>query len=316
MRALARWSAAAAGSLAVFAACWAVCRYGAGLDTGTSLGVAAAPLAVALAVLGWWAAREPVRLAGAEGSITAEATGQRSEAVAGNLGVNIGGDADLRGAVINFAVGGRPLGAAPPHVGQAPAGPVVVGDIPRPPPAFQSRDCILAALREHPGERAVCVVHAITGMRGVGKTQAAAAYARERVTAEWRLVAWVNAETTATALDGLAETAAVLGIAGATDDQPAAARALRRWLEGGGQQCLVVFDNAPDPDHLRPYVPAGGQAQIVITSARESVSSLGTSVPVDVFTEAEALSYLAERTGSARPDPAGETAVASTGQRP
>jgi hypothetical protein len=148
MRALARWSAAAAGSLAVFAGCWAVCRYGAGLDTGTSLGVAAAPLAVALAVLGWWAAREPVRLAGAEGSITAEATGQRSEAVAGNLGVNIGGEADLRGAVINFAVAGRPLGAAPPHVGQAPAGPVVVGDIPRPPPAFQSRDCTLITRRD------------------------------------------------------------------------------------------------------------------------------------------------------------------------
>ena len=74
---------------------------------------------------------------------------------------------------------------------------------------------------------------------------------------------------------------------------------MRHWLETGGQRCLLVFDNATDPAVLRPFLPAAGAARVIITSNERSMGALGADVPVEVFTEQEALAFLAERTGSA-----------------
>jgi tetratricopeptide (TPR) repeat protein len=175
---------------------------------------------------------------------------------------------------------------------------VVVGDVPQEPAGFQPRADLLAEL-DAPGPRGrVQVVHAVTGMRGVGKTQLAAAYARARIDEEWRLVAWVNAENTAAVLGGLAEVAAALGLDAVAGDSVAAGRAVRRRLEAGGERCLLVFDNAADPADLLPFLPAAGAARVLVTSNERPVGDLGAGVAVDVFTEAEALAFLAGRTGS------------------
>jgi hypothetical protein len=146
-------------------------------------------------------------------------------------------------------------------------------------------------------------------MRGVGKTHLAAAYARAKLDDRWRLVAWVNAEDEGVLLAGLADAAAGLGLAAGAADGVAAGKAVRRWLEADGDQCLLVFDNATSPQALRPYLPAAGQAKVIITSNYQSVAALGTGVPVEVFTEAQALTFLAARTRLA--DAAGTRALAA-----
>ena len=188
-------------------------------------------------------------------------------------------------------------------------GPVVVGDIPQEPPGFQPRPDLLAELdRAGPG---ASVVRAVTGMRGVGKTQLAAAYARARLADKWRLVAWVNAKDPGTLLAGLTAVADAVGLTDAASQRAGAdaGRVVRNWLETDGGKCLVVFDNATDPDILLPFVPAGGAARVLITSSLRSAANLGLSVGVEVFTREEAETFLAGRTGLA--DLPGAAAVAA-----
>ena len=168
----------------------------------------------------------------------------------------------------------------------------MVGNIPRLPPRFQPRPDLLAELTR--AASGVSVVHATTWAQGVGKTQLAAAYARAKLAAGWRLVAWVDAGNARSLLAGLAVVADAAGLGNDSSwrDTAEAGRAVRDRLEADGDRCLVVFDNASDPDMLRPFVPTAGAAQVLITSNRQSMAELGTSVQVNAFTAEEALALL------------------------
>jgi tetratricopeptide (TPR) repeat protein len=191
--------------------------------------------------------------------------------------------------------------ARPQQAEPGTAGSRLVGGVPRESPGFVPRASLLAEL-DGPGS----VVHAVTGMRGAGTTQLAAEYARARLADGWRLVAWVHAEDKATLLAGLAAVADAAGLSdGSTRQDPGLM--VRRRLETDGDRCLLVFDDVEDPDAVRPFIPVGGVARVLITSHRES--DLGPNVPVNVFSEEEALLFLAGRTGLA--DDAAAAAVAA-----
>ena len=86
--------------------------------------------------------------------------------------------------------GERPTASAPGH-------PVVAGDVPQVPRGFQAREDLIAALGADEG---LLAVHVLTGIRGAGKTQLAAALAREKLAVGWRLV-----KPAARSIDGLAQ---------------------------------------------------------------------------------------------------------------
>ena len=151
----------------------------------------------------------------------------------------------------------------------------------------------------------------LTGARGVGKTQLAAAYARARLAAGWRLIAWINAQNRESLLAGLAAVteATTRSDGGSRQSAADAAQAFRHWLEADGSRCLLVLDNGQDLGLLRPFIPAVGAARVLIIGDRERAGEWGTSVPVDVFSAEEAVALLDGRTGLA--DEAGASAVAA-----
>ena len=160
---------------------------------------------------------------------------------------------------------------------------LVVGDVPQEPAAFQPRAGLMEVLGREAGQR-VSVVFAVTGIRGVGKTQVAAAYARRRIADGWRLVAWVDASDEASAAGRAGAGGGGCGGGAADEDARVLAAGVRHWLEADGERRLLVFDNAADLDGLRPFLPAAGAAQVVITSNRQVGGGAGEAVPVDVFT--------------------------------
>ena len=184
---------------------------------------------------------------------------------------------------------------------------MVAGEIPREPAAFVARETV-SRLAAAAGDGRVAVVCPVTGLRGVGKTQIAAAYARARADEGWGLVGWVNAETRDLLLDGLARVAGALGVADPEGDSLESARRLRAHLQTRAGQGLLVFDNATDPDGLRAFLPATGGTQVVVTTTDRAFAGLGQPVDVSAFTRPQSVSYLRARTGLADQDGAGTVA--------
>ena len=212
--------------------------------------------------------------------------------------------AALSGPLFAWAGHERATAAAPAD--ETPTA-VVVGEIPREPPAFVDRTAI-GKLADAAGSGRPAVVCAIAGLRGAGKTQVAAAYARLRIADRWGLVGWVNAESPDVLFTGLARIAEALGVADPEGDSAESARRLRDHLESRTGPGLLVFDNAVDSDMLLPFVPATGGTQLVVTSTDRAFADWGELVDVSVFTRQESVRYLAERTGL--DDPPGANAVA------
>ncbi|WP_306796317.1 ATP-binding protein [Nocardia sp. XZ_19_369] len=180
-----------------------------------------------------------------------------------------------------------------------------MGRIPREPTHFVVRD-ELARLHRALERSTVAIV--VTGLRGVGKTHLAAAYARSMFDSGHGLVGWVDAETPGSTLSGLADIAERLGVADRDGDSAVSARRLRDHLSGGADPAVLVFDNAADPDGLRDLLPTGGRTRILITSVDHSFKALGAAVDLGCFTRPEAVRYLAESTGLDADDGADQVA--------
>jgi hypothetical protein len=176
---------------------------------------------------------------------------------------------------------------------------------------FTGRHDLLDRLRAGLADRSPVAVTALRGLGGVGKTQVAIEYAH-RHAAEFDLVWWVEAEQASLVGERLADLADRLGLpttGRVPDDANAVLDALRRR-----ERWLLVFDNAEDPDALRPWLPAG-PGQVIITSRNPAWGGLAAPVDVGVLPRGEAVALVARRVPDIDPEVA-DTVAAELGDLP
>src|SRR5579859_3483679 len=153
---------------------------------------------------------------------------------------------------------------------------------------FQDRIDLLDRLAVVAGQGQIAVVCALAGQRGIGKTQLAAAYARDRIAQGWPVVVWAAAETPAGIVAGLSELAVRVGQCPPNTDASDAAHLALTWLREYSGPCLLVYDNAMDADLIRRWTPTVGAVQTVVTTTRRDFANLGVLLDVHPFTPIEA----------------------------
>jgi hypothetical protein len=152
---------------------------------------------------------------------------------------------------------------------------------------------IETALKGHEGRVAITTLH---GLRGVGKTTLAAAYA-ERHRGDYQATWWIRAQAEPTLRADLVALDIRLSWVGADDKEEPAVEATMERLRHEGERILLIFDNAVDAQALKPYLPRGGGARVLVTSNAHAWRGVATPVQIRVWPKETGADYLIARTG-------------------
>lgn len=192
--------------------------------------------------------------------------------------------------------------------------PILVGQIPPLASAFQARPrererirtARAASTSESKG--GVVLTQVLSGEGGVGKSQLAAACAREALDQGTDLVVWVDAREPANLLTAYARAARKVqaltstpgsvgtGTGTVEDD----ARVFLEWGAATSRSWMVVLDDITDPEHAADWWPASraGTGWVLATTRRRDtvLASAGRHVlDIDVYEPGEAHTYLTQR---------------------
>jgi hypothetical protein len=152
---------------------------------------------------------------------------------------------------------------------------------------------IHAALGRFEGRVAITALH---GLRGVGKTTLAAAYA-ERHRNDYRATWWVKAQTeSAMRADLVGLGVRLKWLEPDEKEEPALSIVMER-LRNEGEGILLIFDNATNADGLKPYLPRGGQSRVLVTSNAHAWRGVAEPIEIKPWPKEIGAEYLLNRTG-------------------
>lgn len=175
--------------------------------------------------------------------------------------------------------------------------PVIWGNVPPRNPNFTGRAELLDQLgkRLTAGGATAVLPSALHGMGGIGKTQMATEYIYRHLQ-DYDLIWWIEAARPTQIRAALTELARQLGLPGASEANTAVP-AVREALRVGRpfRRWLLVFDAADSPEEVRPFFPANGPGEVLITSRNPDWAGVARPLEVAVFDRAESIELLGKR---------------------
>jgi hypothetical protein len=165
------------------------------------------------------------------------------------------------------------------------------------PEHFLGRDADMAvvegALARDNGRVAITALH---GLRGVGKTTLAAAYA-EKHKSDYRATWWLRAQSESTLRADLVGLGVRLEWVSPEAQEEAAVGAVLERLRHEGGGILLIYDNATDADSLRAFLPVGGAAKILVTSNAHNWRKVAAPLEIKLWPKEIGADFLIARTG-------------------
>ena len=139
-------------------------------------------------------------------------------------------------------------------------------------------------------------VAALHGLRGVGKTALAAAYA-QRHRAAYRATWWIRAQAPETMRADLVSLGVRLGWIAANEKEEPALDKIRERLLDEGEGLLLIYDNAVDAASVAPYLPASGAIRVIVTSTAHDWRRMAAPIKIPVWSQQVGADYLIARAG-------------------
>lgn len=162
----------------------------------------------------------------------------------------------------------------------------------RPNPNFTGRSNAMDALEKSLRDGNAAIT-AVAGLGGVGKTTLAAEFCH-RFGGRYSGVWWVRAEQESVMLADIAALGQKLGLP-TTNNIEADARAALDNIASRAESWLMVYDNAPNADAVRKWLPTGS-VRCLITSRFTAFDDFATVTRLDQWSDEVTVDYLLSRT--------------------
>jgi tetratricopeptide (TPR) repeat protein len=164
-------------------------------------------------------------------------------------------------------------------------------------PLFTGREDVLKRLYEalRSGRAAALAQpQAITGLGGIGKTQAAVEYAY-RYRDDYKSILWVKAEMEGSIISDFVTIANLLNLPEKQEqDQHSIVEAVKRWFQEH-PDWLVIFDNADDLAIVQRYMQLGDKGQILLTTRAYATGRIANRIEVEKMEPEEGALFLLHR---------------------